>query len=180
MVVGISEFISEFPLQSTKSFNDRLERLFSATGSKTDSDLAKALDIKPQSVGAARKREQIPSGWVEKVAVDFSVCTDWLFFGEGPMLREQCTQSAQLPSPDADAGQCPRCAKLEKELEDLRQEQRKERSKNDDLIQALLKERDRNEEVNATVLRLTQENAELRIQLARAAPDSAEATRRSA
>jgi hypothetical protein len=142
--------------------------------------LAKALDIKPQSVGAARKREQIPSGWVEKVAVDFSVCTDWLFFGEGPMLREQCTQSAQLPSPDTDAGPCPRCAKLEKELDDLRQDQRKEREKNDALVQALLKERDRLEEASATVLRLTQDNAELRLQLARAAPEPAEANRRSA
>ncbi len=68
-----------------KSFDERLLRILEATGAKSDSGLARTLDIRPPSVAAARKRKQIPSGWIEKVAEGYSVKTDWLFFGIGPM-----------------------------------------------------------------------------------------------
>lgn len=157
------------------------ENLKTLRGTHSRKDFAAQLGIQPNTLRNYEEGHSLPNFELGMfISRKFNVSPEWLLSGEGPMYREQHAQPAQLPSPDTDAGPCPRCAKLEKELEDLRQEQRKERSKNDDLIQALLKERDRNEEVNATVLRLTQENAELRIQLARAAPDSAEATRRSA
>ena len=68
-----------------KSFEERLARILEATGAKSDSGLARILDIRPPSVAAARKRKQIPSGWIEKVAEAYTVKTDWLFFGIGPM-----------------------------------------------------------------------------------------------
>lgn len=68
-----------------KSFEERLARILEATGAKSDSGLARTLDIRPPSVAAARKRKQVPSGWIEKVAEGYSVKTDWLFFGIGPM-----------------------------------------------------------------------------------------------
>jgi phage repressor protein C with HTH and peptisase S24 domain len=52
-----------------------------AVGSKSDSDLARALGILPQSVAAARKRQQIPGGWVEQIAEKFNASADWLLFG---------------------------------------------------------------------------------------------------
>lgn len=55
-----------------------------ASGSRSDSDLARALGILPQSVAAARKRQQIPGGWVEQIAVSFQASADWLLFGTGP------------------------------------------------------------------------------------------------
>ncbi len=67
------------------SFDDRFTRILEATGAKSDSGLARALFIRPPSVAAARKRRQIPSGWIEKIAQSYDVRTDWLFFGTGPM-----------------------------------------------------------------------------------------------
>jgi len=66
----------------TSKFEERLQRIMDAAGAKSDSDLARALGIQPPSVAAARKREQVPSGWVEQVAERFGVSADWLLFGE--------------------------------------------------------------------------------------------------
>ena len=66
-----------------------MARILEATGAKSDSGLARTLDIRPPSVAAARKRKQIPSGWVEKVAEGYNVKTDWLFFGSGPMRDDE-------------------------------------------------------------------------------------------
>lgn len=68
-----------------KSFEERMSRLMEATGATSDSSLARTLEIRPPSVAAARKRGQIPSGWIERVAETFGVNADWLFFGLGPM-----------------------------------------------------------------------------------------------
>lgn len=66
----------------TSKFEERLQRIMDAAGAKSDSDLARALGIQPPSVAAARKREQVPSGWVEQVAERFGVSADWLLFGD--------------------------------------------------------------------------------------------------
>jgi phage repressor protein C with HTH and peptisase S24 domain len=73
----------------TTKFEERLRRIMQAAGAKTDTELAKALGIKPPSVAAARKRAQIPSGWVEQVAEQSSVDADWLLFGESPKRRSR-------------------------------------------------------------------------------------------
>ncbi|WFS61293.1 helix-turn-helix domain-containing protein [Pseudodesulfovibrio thermohalotolerans] len=75
-------------MESTKAFEEKLGRIFEATGVKKDTELAKVLGIKAPSVAGARKREQIPSGWIEKVASEFDVSADWLFFGVGQMRRD--------------------------------------------------------------------------------------------
>jgi len=70
-------------------FIDRFQRIMVATGASTDSELARILNIQPPSVGAAKKRRQIPTGWIEKVSEMFSVSADWLFWGTEPMRRGQ-------------------------------------------------------------------------------------------
>ena len=82
---AISEFISEFRVERSKSFEGKLARIFEATGTSGDSALARILGIKPPSVTAARKRQQIPTGWVELIAEKYNISADWLFFGTGPM-----------------------------------------------------------------------------------------------
>jgi hypothetical protein len=62
-------------------FEAILLRLQKVTGTKTDSALAEVLNIKPQSVVAAKKRRQIPPGWILTVAKKYHVSADWLFFG---------------------------------------------------------------------------------------------------
>lgn len=67
-------------MESTK-FDDQLARIMAASNTKTDSELARALGIKPPSVAAAKKRQQIPGGWVKKIAESCDVSADWLLFG---------------------------------------------------------------------------------------------------
>ena len=62
---GISELISEFGVEKSEKFEARWLRILACTGAKNDSALARILDILPQSVTAARKRAQIPTGWIE-------------------------------------------------------------------------------------------------------------------
>lgn len=79
-------------MDSAKSFEAKFKRILDAAAVTKDAELARALSIKPQSIAAARKRGQIPSGWVEKVAEKFEVSADWLFFGVGEMLRGKIPQ----------------------------------------------------------------------------------------
>lgn len=53
-------------MESTK-FEERLEGIMQAAHASTDTELANALGVKPPSVAAARKRGQIPSGWVDVI-----------------------------------------------------------------------------------------------------------------
>lgn len=76
-------------MEDAKSFEHKLARIFEVTGAASDSALAKILGIKAPSVAAARKRRQIPSGWVEQVAEEFRASANWLFFGEGPKLIDE-------------------------------------------------------------------------------------------
>jgi len=81
-----SEHGSDQPEQG-RTFDARLQRIFEACGCSKDSDLARALKIKPQSITAARKRKQIPSGWIEYISSIYQISADWLFFGKGSMRQ---------------------------------------------------------------------------------------------
>lgn len=93
----ISQNGSQKPPISTKSFEAKLERVMEACGASNDSELARILNITPPSVGTAKKRRKIPSGWIEKISETFSVSADWLFFGAGPMRAG----NAQIPPAEA-------------------------------------------------------------------------------
>ncbi|MGD2097815.1 MAG: helix-turn-helix domain-containing protein [Desulfobacterales bacterium] len=62
-------------------------RLKAALDVQSDRQLAKYLGITRQNIGAARKRDDVPPGWIYKVA-ELSGCSmDWLRFGQGPRKR---------------------------------------------------------------------------------------------
>lgn len=64
-----------------------IERLKEALNVKSDGQLANHLGISRQNIGAARKRDDVPPGWIHKVA-ELSGCSmDWLRFGHGPKSR---------------------------------------------------------------------------------------------
>ena len=75
-------------MTSAKFFDEKLKRIFIATETSSDSGLARVLGIQPPSVAAARKRQQIPGSWIEKVAEHFGVNANWLLFGTGQMKGE--------------------------------------------------------------------------------------------
>jgi len=62
-------------------------RLKEALGVKSDGQLANNLGISRQNIGAARKRDDVPPGWIYKVAELTSCSMDWLRFGDGPKVR---------------------------------------------------------------------------------------------
>ena len=66
-------------------------RLKEALNVQSDGELANNLGISRQNIGAARKRDDVPPGWIYKVA-ELSGCSmDWLRFGHGPKIRMEYT-----------------------------------------------------------------------------------------
>lgn len=132
-------------------FEERFARIMQALSVTKDADLAKKLGITQPSIASAKKRLQIPTGWVERTSILANVSTDWLFFGRGPMhpsdLTEQpmpATRIAALAAPDpSPLAACPRCAKLEAELDIERQDRRDLAAENRQLWKenAVLRER---------------------------------------
>lgn len=70
-----------------------LSRLKLATGASTDKEFAEFLGIDPQSTTSAKKRGEIPSVWLVRVAYRTNISIDWLLFGEGPMRRDEVPPS---------------------------------------------------------------------------------------
>lgn len=86
-------------METTNTFEPVYERLLLASGTKNDSELARVLGISPQSVNGARKRGEIPPGWVQSYAEISRVSCDWIFFGRGPMrFPEDAKEDPSIPS----------------------------------------------------------------------------------
>ena len=76
----------DISLSETEEIIGRLKEVLKA---KSDGQLAKYLGITRQNIGAARKRDDVPPGWIYKVA-ELSGCSmDWLRFGHGPKVRAE-------------------------------------------------------------------------------------------
>ena len=81
-------------------------RLKEALGVKSDGQLANYLGISRQNIGAARKRDDVPPGWIYKVAELTGCSMDWLCFGHGPKIRVEYTtegshHDGQIKSPES-------------------------------------------------------------------------------
>ena len=73
-------------------------RLKEALGVQSDGHLAKNLGISRQNIGAARKRDDVPPGWIYKVAEITGCSMDWLRFGDGPKRRRTYTMGGPRSS----------------------------------------------------------------------------------
>ena len=81
---------------------DTLDRLLQGAGLRRDSQLAEILGVSPQAVSQARRKGKIPDGWVLKVAAQFGLSTDWIFFGRGE-ASAGAVQNAQAPEAHGNA-----------------------------------------------------------------------------
>ena len=63
----------------------------------SDGQLAQYLGITRQNIGAARKRDDVPPGWIYKVAEVSGCSMDWLRFGRGPKVRVEYTSAGSKP-----------------------------------------------------------------------------------
>ena len=75
-------------------------RLKDALNVKSDGHLAKYLGITRQNIGAARKRDDVPPGWIYKVAEMSGCSMDWLRFGHGPKVRVEYSTAGSKPKGD--------------------------------------------------------------------------------
>jgi len=81
-------------LSETEEIIGRLKEVLDV---KSDGQLAKYLGITRQNIGAARKRDDVPPGWIYKVAEVSGCSMDWLRFGRGPKLRVEYTSAGSKP-----------------------------------------------------------------------------------
>ena len=73
---------------------ETLNRLMQGANLKKDNQLAAVLGVSPQAVSQARNKGKIPENWIIKIAEQYNLSTDWIFFGKNSSLP-----SAQLPKP---------------------------------------------------------------------------------
>jgi len=81
-------------LSETEEIIARLKEVLSV---KSDGQLADNLGISRQNIGAARKRDDVPPGWIYKVAELTGCSMDWLRFGDGPKVRVAYTTAESPP-----------------------------------------------------------------------------------
>ena len=74
-----------------------ISRLKEALRVKSDGQMATYLGISRQNIGAARKRGDIPPGWINKVAEITGYSMDWLCFGNGPKMRVKYDAAGSTP-----------------------------------------------------------------------------------
>ncbi len=74
-----------------------ISRLKEALQVKSDGQMATYLGISRQNIGAARKRGDIPPGWINKVAEITGYSMDWLCFGNGPKMRVEYGLQGSAP-----------------------------------------------------------------------------------
>jgi hypothetical protein len=82
-------------------------RLKEVIGVTTDGQLANYLGISRQNIGAARKRGDVPPGWINKVAASSGCSMDWLRFGHGPKIRADYTTEGSRPDGQVASPQSP-------------------------------------------------------------------------
>jgi len=82
-------------------------RLKEVVGVTTDGQLANYLGISRQNIGAARKRGDVPPGWINKVAASSGCSMDWLQFGHGPKIRVDYTTGGAPPDGQVASPQSP-------------------------------------------------------------------------
>ncbi len=85
----VNEVVNDKKQSPLTKFDEILSRLKVASGVETTKELGKILGVRGQAVTSARKRGEIPAGWLVKVGDQFNISLDWLLYGEGLKLREE-------------------------------------------------------------------------------------------
>ncbi|RBP30018.1 bacteriophage CI repressor-like protein [Marinobacter pelagius] len=83
-----------------KAVLSRMKQLF---GVEKDAELARALDISPQTLSSWRQRSAVPYALCVDCAKSQGASLDWLLYGEGEMMRE-----STINTPEAKTGSAPR------------------------------------------------------------------------
>ena len=76
-------------------FMEIYRRMQLATNTRTQSELAKILEVRQSSISDAKRRDTIPSGWYMTLFEKFGLSQDWLRYGTGPMYLR--TEQGYMP-----------------------------------------------------------------------------------
>ena len=74
-----------------------LSRMKTIYGVQKDAELARALDISPQTLSSWRQRSAIPYALCVECAKSRRASLDWLLYGEGQMMRDRVRETSQPP-----------------------------------------------------------------------------------
>ena len=82
------------------SFADTYRRIQLATNTRTQSELAKVLEVCQSSISDAKRRGTIPSGWYTTLFEKCGLSQDWLRYGVGPtyLRTEQGYMPQEFPA----------------------------------------------------------------------------------
>lgn len=64
-------------------FEEAMERIRRVTGLRTQVEIAAALDIRQSSISDAKRRQNIPDGWLVRLLLDYGLSPRWILTGEG-------------------------------------------------------------------------------------------------
>lgn len=102
-----------------------LLRLKNSLAAKSDSELGRMLGVSQQAVSNAKSNNKLPDSWVRIAAERYNLCTDWLFFGRGPMRPSDTSMGhpEAVKQPEIVISEpCARCVKLEVKLEKVEEQ----------------------------------------------------------
>ena len=78
-------------LDKPYAFKDAYERICDATNVRTQTEVAKLLDIKQSSISDAKGKNTIPDGWLLKLYRRFRLEPDFILYGLGPRSLHDMT-----------------------------------------------------------------------------------------
>jgi phage repressor protein C with HTH and peptisase S24 domain len=85
----------------TSNFDAFLERVFSATGLETQTELAAVLRINRSAITQARRNDSIPANWILQLYRTYGFNPDWLETGKGEIFlkpdRQKGSAFKQIP-----------------------------------------------------------------------------------
>lgn len=115
------------------TLGERLKRLRQG---QTQAWLAKQLGIPPTTLSNYENgKSELNFAIIDTITTNFSVNTDWLLFGRGPMHSDShAEQTAPLPEAAAHDNVCERCRTLEKRLDTSEAERREVSTDNRQLL----------------------------------------------
>lgn len=78
-------------------FEEQVERIHCAAGTRTQVQLTDFLGIKQSSISDAIKRQSIPSDWLLQLLSQKGINPDWILSGQGSRLLVPSDVSSTLP-----------------------------------------------------------------------------------
>lgn len=144
--------------------NDLAERLIALRTGLSRREFAKSLGITESTLRNYEKGASSPDAqFLANICKKMALSPEWILFGIGPMRTAEAPPKKQEAIVEPSSRECPRCAKVERELEMEREERRELAAENRRLYrekEEVLKELG---ELRATVARLEERKSRLAV-----------------